>query len=288
MHFTVLGRPASLADMEAIKSAYLRHGVLEVKDMGNRYGAGFLARKILGDEITVKSCGYALFKQGTYGAFLGKGVAGVQDITKEVEELYHAGADFIKVINSGIVSAAGERLVTEGGFNRDELSTLCEEAGERGLEVACHANSDSAVRDAVNAGVSSIEHGFFVSEETLHMMAEKGVSWTPTALALLSVAASLPHEQASYLEEVVESHLAAINMACAAGVWLRIGTDSGSREVAHGESFIEELRLFAKAGLSLKQILSAACGESGRSDHEGCLLVKEDFIATGEIMRGDR
>ncbi len=283
MHFTVEGRPASMPDIEAIGKAYFRHGVFEVRDMGNRYGAGSLARKLLEGAITVRTCGHALFRKGTYGGFLGKGVEGTGEIRREVEALHRAGADFIKVINSGIVSAGGGRLVTEGGFTPEELRTLCSAADEKGLKVACHANSDSGVREAVAAGVASIEHGFFVSRETLDAMAGKEVAWTPTAFALLSVAASLPSGEARYLEEVVDEHLASVHYACGRGVSVRVGSDSGSKAVSHGESFIEELRLFRKAGLSVDQILSAACLDAGEIEKGNYLLVKEDFIETGII-----
>jgi imidazolonepropionase-like amidohydrolase len=283
MHFTLQGRPASLPDIEAIKKAYLSRGVLEVRDMGNRFAAGFLARKILSGDLTVKSCGYALFRKGTYGSFLGKGVEGIEEIKREVEVLARAGADFIKVINSGIVSAAGNRLVTDGGFMPAEMKVLCEESGERGLRVACHANSDSAIREAVAAGVSSIEHGFFVSKETLHMMAEKEVAWTPTAFALLSFASSVPQDQKRYLEEVVDGHLLDINFALSAGVAVRVGSDSGSKEVCHGGSFFEELRFFRKAGLTNEQILFAACMDKGEIEKGNYLLVREDFIEKGGI-----
>ena len=283
MHFTVEGRPASMPEIEDIGKAYLRRGVFEVRDMGNRYAAGMLARKLLTGSVTVRSCGHALFKKGTYGGFLGKGVGGVTDIKREIEALYRAGADFIKVINSGIVSSRGGRLVTEGGFAPEELKTICGVAGERGLAVACHANSDSAVREAVGEGVASIEHGFFVSRETLDAMAEKGAAWTPTAFALLSIGGMVPPEEARYLEEVVEEHLASVKYACGRGVRVRIGSDSGSKAVSHGESFIEEMRLFRKAGLTLDQILSAACLDTEEIEKGNYLLVKEDFIESGKI-----
>jgi imidazolonepropionase-like amidohydrolase len=283
MHFTVRGQPASLPDIEEIRTAYLRCGVFELRDMGNQFGVGSLARKILADEITVRSCGYALCKKGTYGAFLGKGVAGTEEIKREVRALYLGGADFIKIIKSGIVSTRGGRLVTEGGFHRDELRTVCREAEEKGLEIACHANSDSAAREAVMAGVSSIEHGFFVSRDTLHMMAEKGVAWTPTAFALLSVGGSLPAEQRRYIEEVVEEHLASVHFACGIGVPVRAGSDSGSKAVRHGESFFQELRLFKEAGLSDDQILAAACLDAGEIEKGNYLLVRNDVLETGKI-----
>jgi imidazolonepropionase-like amidohydrolase len=283
MHFTVDGRPASIPDIDEIRKTCLRNGVLEVRDMGNRYDAGSLARKMLEGVITVRSCGRALFRKGTYGSFLGTGVDGAAEMRKEVEALYREGADFIKVINSGIVSSMGGRLVTDGGFSLEDLRAACGEAGERGLEVACHANSDSAVREAVMAGVSSIEHGFFVSHDTLHMMAEKRVAWTPTAFALLSVGGSLPAEQKRYIEEVVEEHLSSVHFACGIGVQVRVGSDSGSKAVRHGESFFQELRLFKEAGLLDDQVLTASCLDAGEIEKGNYLLVKEDFIETEVI-----
>ena len=115
------------------------------------------------------------------------------------------------------------------------------------------------------------------------MMAEAGVAWTPTASALLSVAALLPHDQRRYLEGVVEAHLSSVHLACAAGVKLRVGSDSGSKEVSHGGSFFEEMRLFRRAGLTNEQILSAACMDTGEIEEGNYLLIGTDFIEKGGI-----
>jgi imidazolonepropionase-like amidohydrolase len=277
------GRPVSLTELETIKNEYLRCGVFAVSDMGNKYGAGLLARKILKGNIQVRTSGYALFKKGTYGAFLGKGVEGKDAIRRAVGVIAASGADFLKVINSGIVSTSGGHLVTDGGFPEEELKVLCEEARRSNLEVACHANSDKAIRDAVSAGVSSIEHGFFVSEQTLRIMAEAGVTWTPTAFALAALASSLTQGEKKYLDGVVEEHLSSICFASSVGVRLRVGTDSGARGVDHGGSFFEELKLFRKAGLSHDQILSAACMAKEEMNKGNFLVVRGDFIETGRI-----
>jgi len=133
------------------------------------------------------------------------------------------------------------------------------------------------------AGVTSVEHGFFVSQETLRIMTEKGVAWTPTACALLSLTPPLrPHEKRS-VEKVIEGHLSSIYHAASLGLRLRIGTDSGSLTVKHGDSFFDELRLFERAGLTLDQILSASCMNEKDVMSENFLIVKKNFISTRKI-----
>lgn len=288
MHFTVDGRPASDKELTEIINTCKRNGVLSLKDMGHKSGIGFKARKASPGDVRVRTSGYALFKKGGYGTFLGKGIEGKEEIRRAVREISDAGADFIKVVNSGIVLSKGPGLVSEGGFDPEELRIICEEARERDLEVCCHANSDRAIRDAVTAGVASVEHGFFISRETILMMAEKGVSWTPTAFALLGIASLLGLPEKRYVEEAVEGHLLSIHYAASLGLKLRVGTDSGSKGVRHGEAFFEELRLFEKAGLAFDQIISAACMGKEEMEKGNFLVVKRGFISAGAPAPPDK
>lgn len=283
MHFTLGGKPATPAETRSIIEQCKACGIFSFKEMGNKNGIGLEARKLSGSGVLIRSAGYALYKKGGYGGFLGMAVSTREEIIRSVREISDAGADFVKVVNSGIVSLEGEASVTAGGFSHEELRTIVAEARERNLEVACHANSDKAIRDAVTAGVSSIEHGFFISTDALHLMAESGVSWTPTVFALLSQATNLTASGRGRIEEVIEEHLLSISYASSIGVKLRIGTDSGSKGVIHGESFIEELRLFRKAGLSIGQILNAACMDEGEVERGNFLLVDKDFISAGGV-----
>lgn len=163
--------------------------------MGHKSGLGLKFNKGFDRKspfpIKVRSAGLALHKKGGYGGFLGKAVSGNEDIRSAVQALAQSGADFIKIINSGIVSLQEEKPVTEGGFSEEEWKVIQEEAGLNHLPICCHANSDRAIRQAVDFGVSSIEHGFFISQETLRVMVEKNVAWTPTAIAFLSLKAFL-------------------------------------------------------------------------------------------------
>jgi hypothetical protein len=283
MHFTKQGKPVSPGEFSEIGYRCKKYGIFAVDDMGHKSAAGLEARKVLAAGMKVRSAGWAIFREGTYGGFLGKGVSGREEIKKAVKEIWKAGADFLKVVNSGIVSLRGEGAVTEGGFPLEELKIIHGEALEHNLEIRCHANSEEAIGNAIAAGASSIEHGFFISKENIDAMAEKGVSWTPTVYALQSLASTLQEDEKRCLKGVIDRHLSSIHYASSIGCRLRAGTDSGSKGVCHGPSFFDELALFRRAGLTLLQILSAACVAAEEMEKGNFLLVKKDFITTRKI-----
>jgi len=286
MHFMLDGRPLKRSELPVIKEAYITRGIFSVNDMGHRSGIGLQAKALFHADVEVRSAGYALYKKGTYGSFLGKGVAGTPEIKQAVNEIADAGADFLKVINSGIVSAQKAGSVTDGGFSPEELHVLNETARSRNLYMVCHSNSDAAVRNAVNAGAVSIEHGYFVSRDTLHRMAEAGIAWIPTIFALHSLAALYPAAEQDIIEKTVERHLSSVSYAASIGVILRIGTDSGSKGTAHGSSFFDELQLFRKAGLHLEQIISAACMDESEIARGNFLMVTRDFTIETVFKEG--
>jgi len=280
MHFVIDGRPVNEEGIISIRNALLEHGIFSVRDMGYKTGIGIYAKKISANDIRIKTAGYAIYRKGTYGVFLGRGISEINEVKGVVREIAEAGADFIKIVNSGIVCAKGSGLVTPGGFSLEIVKAICDEAKEIGLTIACHANGDEAIRNAIIAGASSIEHGYFISDEALYMMKETGTSWTPTIFALANFSKILSASEKRYIQEVIDKHMASINLASSIGVRLNVGTDSGSKGVRHGESFFEELRLFRRAGLSLDQILSAACMGTEEIEKGNYLIVNEDFIDT--------
>ncbi len=288
MHFVIDGKAVSRDGLISIMNNLVKHGVFAVQEMGYKTGIGFEARKILSESncnipLKIKSSGFAVYKKGTYGVFLGKAVSDKREIKKIIKEIAGAGADFLKVVNSGVVCSKGEGNVTPGGFPFEDLKIICSEAQDRGLLIACHVNGDEAIRDAVIAGVSSIEHGFFISKETINLMAEKETSWTPTVFALLILKNILSSFEKKYIDRVIEGHLQSINYAASIGNQLKIGTDSGSKGVQHGESIFDELALFKKAGLSFDKLLSCVCLGEDEIESGNYLIVEKDFIETRKI-----
>jgi imidazolonepropionase-like amidohydrolase len=125
-----------------------------------------------------------------------------------------------------------------------------------------HVNSDKACREAVAAGVHSIEHGYFIDPETLTLMAAKGIYWTPTIAAManqiLDPDKRFSSAQLEIIKRNAERQLEMIKFAYDAGVQLSIGTDSGSYNVPHGRTFLREMELFVEAGIEKTEVWQIA------------------------------
>lgn len=262
----------SLAAGKQIAETLTQHGIKEVYEGGDSHLAGVEMKNLLKDRLEVKTSGCAIYKKGTYGKFIGKGVEGFRDARELVDHLCHERVDYIKVINSGIFKADTEK-VSPGGFEKKELAGIVTYAKERGLTVFCHANGDQAVREAVEAGVSGIIHGLCVSDETLLMMSEKKVFFIPTINAFASLSGLTDDRNIkANIDRAVGKHLLAIKKAVDRGVKVMPGSDSGPQFIPYGKAYHEELNFFKKAGLSDEYILtSAAC----RSLIKG---MKADFL----------
>ncbi|MEW6188039.1 MAG: amidohydrolase family protein [Thermodesulfobacteriota bacterium] len=282
VHFMRQGKTLLPTEGRDLIRQFLSHGIFSVAELGHQSGFGLKFKKEIGRSgngtLKIISGGYALHKKGRYGAFLGKGVSGRVEIRSAIQNLFKEGADFIKIINSGLVSFTSEEPVTAGGFTDEEWKIIREEADKYRLPVRCHANSGPAIAQALRFGPASIEHGFFISEENLRQMVRNGTAWTPTAVALLGQRDFISEAEKNQLDRILEHHLNSIRLAANLGVKLQIGTDSGSRGLAPGGSYFRELELFQKAKLSQEQILSAACLSAEEIGLGNFLLVDTNFI----------
>ena len=238
------GRSMQKRDIDWLLKVCELYGIKELYDMGSRDGIGFRYKEYLSESpLTLKSCGYALYRAGGYGDFIGRPINGHRQIPPVIRELYERGADFIKVIHSGVVSYNAGDYVTKGGFFREELFQIVQVAKSYGLRVHCHVNSEARIIEAIEAGVDSIEHGFFISLSALEMMKEHGVSWTPTVYALLSLADRVSPEEAAFYRDVVKGHLKMIKQAQRLGIRINTGSDAGPKGIEHGEAFLKERAL---------------------------------------------
>ncbi len=243
----------------------LHTGIAAVRDGGDREGIGLRARDkaIRGDfpAPRIKSSGTALGRPGMYGSFLGPGLDG-NAIPKAVENLARLGVDQVKALVSGAVSFKKYRRVGPLQFTADELKEIVLEAARHGLKVMAHANSDEAVEMAVQARVGSLEHGYFVSPQSLENMARAGIPWVPT---LAPVAARLkePHrrrhsmEELEIIEKILLRQMKMVKKAAETGVIIGAGSDAGASGVLHGRGLLDEITLLEKAGLSREEILRA-------------------------------
>jgi imidazolonepropionase-like amidohydrolase len=237
----------------------LHAGVAAVRDAGSK--DGFLPKVPL---LTCVCTGQAISKAGYYGSNLGLSVIDLKEACRAIDRLAEKGAAQIKLIASDIFSFNQFGKTGPVPFCEDELRRIASYAAERGLPVMAHANGDEAVRNCVNAGIRCIEHGYFMSEETLEILAAKSVYWVPT---LAPVAAWLENRKlyntlSKLQQDTVRRSLtrqkALVAKARNLGVHLGAGTDAGAPGVPHGPSLVRELELLHECGLSPREALLAA------------------------------
>ncbi len=205
-------------------------------------------------------------------------VNGPVDARKAVRQRYKDGADLIKLTaTGGVLSLAKSGQNPQ--FTREELEAIVETAKDYGFTVAVHAHGVEGMKRAVLAGVDSIEHGTFMSEEVMKLMKKRGTYYVPTLLAGAWVAEKAALED--YFPEIVRPKAARIGpqalgtfaRAYKAGVKIAFGTDSGVS--AHGDN-AKEFELMVGAGMPPMEAIKAATSEAAK------LLRVEDELGTVE------
>ena len=209
---------------------------------------------------------WALYKKGGYGSTFGIPVETPEEMKSAIYTLKQAGAGIIKIMASGIVSFKEPGRVTAGGFNKDELHVIVQAAATCGLGVMAHANGEQALIDVAEAGVRSIEHGFFMSERALDIMAKKATFWVPTVGALKRAAesGSVSKESEAFVAGLISSHLAMMLYAYGIGVPLAVGTDCMLPDPQYREVYDAELAYFEQAGIPYDEVREIACEGGAR------------------------
>lgn len=197
-------------------------------------------------------------------------VDGVDEVRLAVRKLLRSGADFIKLCSTGgVMSPADEPTHTQ--FTPEEIAVMVYEAGAQGKTCMAHAQGTQGIKNAVLAGVESIEHGIYVDEEVIAEMKRRGTFLVPTLAAPVWVLRHAERMPGSILpqsvrktKEVMEDHQRNIGEAIRAGVKVAMGTDSG---VGHHGSNAEELQLMCEAGATPMQAIVASTKTASECVH---------------------
>lgn len=251
----------SLPEHELILFSLLRAGIGTVIEGGDRHMTGFEMREKLSDLIDVRCAGSAISFHGGYGSDIGDGVRTPDKAIELIDRLISLKVNYIKLVNSGIFLPETGSL-SQGGWDIAWLTKIVWYAKERGLKVFCHANGDGAIRDAVLAGAETIIHGFFVSQETLSLMSDRGVCFVPTVAALAGLERIYYDSSVRQrLSETVDRHIEMVARAISTNVQVLPGSDSGASFLPHGDTFTEELSFLESAGMSVEDIIKASSGK---------------------------
>ena len=160
---------------------YQRLGFTYLRDGGDRWGAGKKAREVAPEYgIRYRTPLANLCKAGHYGAFIGEKYADFKEYTTLVRKARADGADFIKIMISGLMDFDRYGVLTEDGLPPEEIRELIHIAHEEGFAVMAHANGARTAEAAAAAGIDSIEHGAYLDQDALCAMKENGTVWVPT------------------------------------------------------------------------------------------------------------
>ena len=189
-------------------------------------------------------------------------VDGVEAMRHKVREVLRAGADWVKLCTSGgVLSAADSPEAAQ--FTVEEIAVAVYEAAAQGKRCMAHAQSNRGIKNAIEAGIASIEHGIYLDDEAIAMMLERGVYLVPTLVApqdVLDIAQSDPGLMPAYAVEksrqVLVEHRTSFRRAVAAGVKVAMGTDSGVGP--HGGNARELGLMVEHGGLTPMQALVAS------------------------------
>lgn len=251
-------------------------GVLGVRDAGDKDGVGLALSRLYrhgGDARPLMpyldSPGAAIHHAGRYGSFMAESIEQHGSLRGSVEARVAAGADRIKLIPTGIINFKKGAVTSEPQMTTDEVRELVAAAREHGRQTFAHASGDAGIERAIDGGVDSVEHGFFVRDDQLARMRDLRIAWVPTFAPVqkqVEHAARMGWDDGivSNLQRILDAHARSLEKAHRMGVLIVAGSDAGSYGVAHGYGFLEELELMERAGMPALAVLRAATGTSAQ------------------------
>ena len=217
-----------------VLGTYRDLGFTYLRDGGDRWGAGKRAREVAMEYgIRYRTPLGNLCKKGHYGGFIGENYENLREYADFVRKHRENGADFIKIMISGLMDFDRFGVLSEEGFPAEEIRELVHIAHEEGFAVMAHANGARCVEAAALAGVDSVEHGAYLDEDALAAMAENGTVWVPTLSAIGNLRGKGRFEEKA-VREILDSALQNVSRFADLGGAVAIGTDAGAWAVPHG------------------------------------------------------
>ena len=259
------------ADYRAAFAALAARGVSYFRDGGDADGITAEAKQYaqqhpeLGIEYVTPV--FATHRKGRYGGIVGRAFEDAKEFRSLVAEASAKGADFIKIMYSGIVTFREFGQLSTPPLDAAEIKELVNIAHGEGFAVMSHCNGSRTIMAAIEAGTDSIEHGVFMDSECMAALAETQTLWVPTLAAIVAFSGRSGFD-AEITRRTAEVHMAAVKEAARFGagaqaestsgrVLIAAGSDSGAVGVPHGSGTLTEYGLLFECGLSAERIIEA-------------------------------
>ena len=213
---------------------YHKLGFTYLRDGGDRWGAGARAREIAKEYgITYRTPLANLCKAGHYGGFIGKKYENLREYRDLIRQQRAEGADFVKIMISGLMDFDRYGKLTEEGLPAEEIRELIHIAHEEGFSVMAHCNGARTAEAAAAAGLDSVEHGAYLDKDALQAMADMGTVWVPTLSAIGNLRGKGRFDEAAVCR-ILDSALENVKTFAGLGGLVAPGSDAGAWAVPHG------------------------------------------------------
>ena len=232
-----IGRHSEAVDVLWVRDVLKRYqelGFDYLRDGGDRWGVGKLARSLAGEYgITYRTPLAPLCGAGHYGAFIGEKYEDLRHFARLVRKHREDGADFIKIMISGLMDFDRFGVLTEDGRGKEEIREVVHISHEGGFSVMVHCNGARTAEYAAEAGVDSIEHGAYLDRDALAAMKDMGVVWVPTLSTVGNLRGKGRFDEGA-VQAILRSALENVHAFAGMGGLIAPGTDAGAWAVPHG------------------------------------------------------
>jgi len=245
--------------------ATLETGVTSVRDCGAANGIAIELARAVEDGLVpgprIRAAGRVITMTGGHGHFIGREADGPAAVRQATRAEIKAGAHFIKAMATGGVLTPGV-VPTQTALQPDELEQIAREAHNAGRRAACHAIGNEGIKNAIRAGIDSIEHGFYLDDEALELALDHGTTLVPTLIAVNQIvnngkSGAMPDWVVEKAESESGHHRESFAAAVRSGMKVAAGTDAGTPFNPH-TYLPQELALMVDYGMRPMDAVVAA------------------------------
>lgn len=252
---------------------FIEHGVTTIRNMGTKFDVDIEYRDMVKSGMVkgprVLASGMLLTMTGGHGHGIGIECDNPDEARKAARLQIKKGADVIKLIATGGVLTPGSEIGAPQ-MSEEDMRAACVEAKLQGRTTGAHCIGVSGIKNAIRAGVTSVEHGYYVDDEAIELMLEHGTYFVPTVCAPLSMVRYGKDLEDEFVQTSIkkilplaENHKKVFKKALAAGVPIVAGTDQGTPHNFPG-NLIYELEKFVEYGMTPMQAITAATHTASR------------------------
>ncbi len=269
----------------------IRAGITTVRNAGSTHYIDIAVKKAVEEELVVgprilasgkiicmMTAGNEYF-QGLY-----READGVDENRKAAREQLKEGADFLKVMATGAIMNPGG-VPGAPQLDIEEIRAVVEEGAKMGIHTAAHAHGAEGIKNAIKAGVRTVEHGTLADDEALKMMVDQNVFLVSTLcsnywMLRANEKNGLPHFMSEKAEEISKTRRENLHRAIDMGVKVAMGTDAGTPYNFHGKNSMEIIQ-YVKYGLMDE--MSALVASTKIAAEAICLDDKVGTLEAGKL-----